>query len=636
MHASPERLGGCDVMSGLEHMLLVIGSISIVSAFQGDDRELQESDAALARLTRKHARNQFIMLNCPEYPDPVTGLMTPDPNCNVPWARIASGDAEVEAFQRDYQVEAGDIIAVYAGTTIDLRAVVFIVDFCGWRNPFRSAEEATKAMLRVPGAVEGNLQNYYETCSYGKITLQPNNVAVVGPIAIECNATYSNGVWTVPSNSRSSCGVAEQFSWIQQAEAKAKELFPNDAKLQAILRWPTRRVMVLVPKEAPCPWAGLAYMGSTGDQKSFVKTDPTKTVPVDVRVAYHELQHNMGLQHARRGYDEYGDETDPMGTSPATSQGVHCHNAPSNWRIGWATPVPNGDLTANSFTPSANRRTFVIPDSGRSDKNMVIVSPGSKNVLTRIQRDIITSDVIPYPKYFLSYRVRNTTWGGYDNGLRSTYDRKVLVHQYNGTVSTGFVTEQPNFITSGGADLMLDGPFVPYDSATGLGGGLRFKVISVGDTSATVEVCRMYSRTEGTPGSAECQANIDRDCDGLVGNNDPDCGAAARSPPTPPSPRSPPPPRISSPPPSPPPRRSPPMPRPSPRKRPPPSPRPGSKTTKATVRAPPPPSDEEAVTPYALENDVVPCRQHPLSVVIPALCAIMLQLYLSRTNLWTR
>ncbi|GLC69580.1 hypothetical protein PLESTF_000850900 [Pleodorina starrii] len=376
----------------------VIGSISIVSAFQGDDRELQESDAALARLTRKHARNQFIMLNCPEYPDPVTGLMTPDPNCNVPWARIASGDAEVEAFQRDYQVEAGDIIAVYAGTTIDLRAVVFIVDFCGWRNPFRSAEEATKAMLRVPGAVEGNLQ-----------------------------------------------------------------------------------------------------------------TDPTKTVPVDVRVAYHELQHNMGLQHARRGYDEYGDETDPMGTSPATSQGVHCHNAPSNWRIGWATPVPNGDLTANSFTPSANRRTFVIPDSGRSDKNMVIVSPGSKNVLTRIQRDIITSDVIPYPKYFLSYRVRNTTWGGYDNGLRSTYDRKVLVHQYNGTVSTGFVTEQPNFITSGGADLMLDGPFVPYDSATGLGGGLRFKVISVGDTSATVEVCRMYSRTEGTPGSAECQANIDRD-----------------------------------------------------------------------------------------------------------------------------
>ncbi|GLC71994.1 hypothetical protein PLESTF_001192900 [Pleodorina starrii] len=428
---------------------------------------------------------EFVELRCPVVTDPLTKISKDDPKCNVPILSIAKGRSAVAAFQKKYGVLSGDTVTAtfdiqasssgrrllaggadgsspfklrpesirvvergeqkefYNGTVIELHSVVYLLDFCNWTHPFRSAENA------------------YRTCSFGKTTFHPDNVAVVGPITVDCKGQLARGVLPpVSFDGSSRCGVAEMQYWVQAAEAQAEK----------------------------------------GDYAQ------------DVHLYVHELQHTHGLNHASRGTQEYGDETDPMGNSPGTSQGVHCHNAPHNWRMGWATPVPGGNLNAAHLTLNANRRTFNIPASSITDQNMVIIDLGSKPGGAAAP--------IPYPKYFLSYRVVASTFGGYDGALKASYHQKVLIHLYNGTINdrdanlTKYIDAGPRF--SGADRAFPDGnvwtaPFAPYDVSSNLGGGLRIRVVSVGSTSATVEVCRMFAQTEGVPGSPECRGSADRD-----------------------------------------------------------------------------------------------------------------------------
>ncbi|GLC60859.1 hypothetical protein PLESTB_001684200 [Pleodorina starrii] len=375
------------------------------------ERSLLQDTSADAQL---HGNLDFAMLSCPNVRDPKDGFIKPDPNCDFPPRRLARGSADVDAFMNEFQVQSGDLIAatfdirnqsssttvasggrhllvgdaadegadglnfalrresirvvtradrskeVYTGTTIELRTVVYLLDLCGWLVPWRSPEEFSKFLFRnAPGSFPGNLENYYQTCSYGKTTFRPENVVIVGPIQVDS--------------------------------------FPN------------------------------------------------------------------------------------------------------------------------------------------------------RNVFTA--------------------------------------------------------------------------PFIPYDARTNMGGGLRIKVVSVGGMSATVEVCRMYARTEGTPDSPECQANLDRDCDELYGYSDPDCTTVAPAP-TPASPRPLPriPPMQRSPSPPPPPRSPPSLSR-----RPPPSPAP-----KPPKRPRPPPMTTAANDDYTFPIDgfdmssgVVGCRKCLFCAVMPVLFAIL-------------
>ncbi|GIL56913.1 hypothetical protein Vafri_12193 [Volvox africanus] len=300
--------------------------------------------------------------------------------------------------------------------------------------------------------------------------------------------------------------------WRIGADTQAQKLAASDPNLSSILQWSQRRrVMMILPPETKCNFNGIADASCVGSIcRSFINTKS----PLDVNVLFHELQHNHGLNHAGRNELEYGDPTDPMGDSPASGQKVHCHNAPYNWRIGWARPIAGGLLTAANFTPAANRFVLTIPASGTTDMNMVIVNMGSSSPQAG-------ASFITYPKYFLSFRVRNVTFGGYDSGLSAAINQAVVIHKYDGTMndrdaskSTLVAIGGPRFDSFDPAFPARDvwtGPFTPFNSTSGLGGGLRVKVVSVGPSSAVVEVCRMYSQTEGKPGSAECQANLDRD-----------------------------------------------------------------------------------------------------------------------------
>ncbi|GLI64477.1 hypothetical protein VaNZ11_007752 [Volvox africanus] len=560
-----------------ERYITAVGTVAIMSAFGRPPPPDEKPLSPASTLDESPADNwhvattvntDLVELRCPELRNPATGFLMSDPNCKVPLRRLMRGSQAVAAFQRENKVltgdkfkavfdiidkntvkaptlnstrrqlpattvgipqlrpgsfrllERGDQKEMYTGAPIQLRAVVYLLDFCGWKNPFRSAEEFRKYIFNEPGSVEGNLQNFYQTCSFNKTLWDPSSVVVLGPFTVDCKGVYIRGIFSTAFDASTRCGPGEQASWVYAAESQAQKVATKGSVLEAVLQYPTRRrVLVVLPAEAKCGFAGLADVAcSSITCRSYIKG----TSAAEVSVLFHELQHNIGLSHAHRGFEEYGDPSDPMGMSMRGSQAVRCHNAPYNWRIGWATTVPNGNLTAGNFTLASNRIRLTIPGSGFTDANMVIVNLG------RAAHEAPLRSI----QYFLSYRVRNETLGGYDRGLPSSYSQKVLIHTYDGTFSerdfnrSDFIDAGPRFLQKDPAFPAGDvwtGPFTPFNSTSGLGGGLRIKVVSVGPSSAVVEVCRMYSQTEGKPGSAECDSNLDRDCDGLLAAVDPDC-----------------------------------------------------------------------------------------------------------------
>lgn len=208
---------------------------------------------------------------------------------------------------------------------------------------------------------------------------------------------------------------------------------------------------------------------------------------------------------------EYGDPTDPMGNTYTNASmpntAVHCHNAPYSWRLGWAGPIAGGDLTAGDFTPTRSRLILTIPAASVSDKNMVIVDLGTS---ASGKHQPAGNATIAYPRFYISYRVKNYTFGGYDGGLADAFNQKVLIHEYNSEVVPIMFDQNKTSVHA----IRTMGKFwrSPFIMGTGgLGGGLQVRVLSVGPTSAQVEICRMYGLIEGIPGSEECQANLDRD-----------------------------------------------------------------------------------------------------------------------------
>ncbi len=115
------------------------------------------------------------------------------------------------------------------------------------------------------------------------------------------------------------------------------------------------------------------------------------------------------------------------------------------------------------------------------------------------------------------------------------HSNRLIIHAFNGSqterdynrsllIDAGPKFSKPDPYVGNGS--VWASPFVPYNASSGLGGGLRIKVLRTGPTSVDIDVCRMYGTKEGAPGSEECYAGQDRDCDGLYGLEDPDCAGS--------------------------------------------------------------------------------------------------------------
>ena len=170
--------------------------------------------------------------------------------------------------------------------------------------------------------------------------------------------------------------------------------------------------------QSDCGWAGLAYVGGT---QSYVSE------PQSMMVFAHELGHNLNMAHAGTDPEndkvmnaEYGDSSDPMGSSRA----VHNFNGPHGHQMGWFNAFPGA---VQSVTTSG---LYSIAPLGNT------VPDGSTPQVLRIAKPS-TGDY-----YYISYRQPT----GFDASLTSTYTQGVNLHHYKGSgyAFTYFIKSLPD------------------------------------------------------------------------------------------------------------------------------------------------------------------------------------------------
>ncbi|KAG2437926.1 hypothetical protein HXX76_005542 [Chlamydomonas incerta] len=461
--------------------------------------------------------------------------------------------------------------------------VLYLLDFSscpgsGMAAPAALTPEAARSLLlptppnddnaAASGvAATSNLKAYQEICSYGSRRVNSSAVAVVGPVPVPCtgalthprprkdlvglspaaadalrmNSTHA-GWWDLSR----SCSPADMNAIERAAEAFAQQLVAKDPssaegrKLRAILQWREhRRNIYVLPPGSSCAqsWPAIAEVSCTSSTCGvFVDAStltPNAGGPHPPHILMHELLHVQGLTHADRGSVEAGDPTDIMGTFGGAGAGLLCPNAPNMYRIGWVKHINEpgtkpfqitttgafGNLTAANFSGDSGNwiMRLVLPAQGTREDNMIVVNVGAENNLINAKR------AAGAQTYYFSYRVRNTTAGGYDSGLPSDFHKKVLVHAYNGIQSQRVFGFKPNLLDWGpsfqqnGTDTWTS-PFLAID-ANGLGGGVRLVVQNVNDTQAVVDICRITENGR----EDSCTDGLDNDCDGHPDAEDPDC-----------------------------------------------------------------------------------------------------------------
>lgn len=166
------------------------------------------------------------------------------------------------------------------------------------------------------------------------------------------------------------------------------------------------RIYVLPPySQLPdCGWAGLAYVGGS---KSYIAE------PQSMMVYAHELGHNLNMAHAGTDPEndgvmnvEYGDASDPMGSSRA----VHNFNGPHTHQMGWFNAFPNAVQTVTASGSYQLAAIGTMPD-GTVPQTLRIFKPNTSEY------------------YYLTYRQAS----GFDASLSSTYTQGVNIHRYKGS-----------------------------------------------------------------------------------------------------------------------------------------------------------------------------------------------------------
>ncbi|GFR41949.1 hypothetical protein Agub_g2744 [Astrephomene gubernaculifera] len=499
-----------------------------------------------------------------------------------------------------------------ASSSASLPTVVFLLDTCGWKNPFRSAQGFKKYLLGdVPGAVENNLQSLLHTCSLGAMQLRPESTLVLGPFAVPCSGntrilttTTANSSSSAPSgtvrltagwDASQRCGAAEVEAWRWAAErklAKAAARGGPDSTAALLASAPRhyrsqggRTSLLLLPDQLPCGWSALGEAGCGGPSCEVLMRAGLARQP---QVLLHELMHTRGvMRHAASGGDPAGDPSDPLGdlspsltsasssSAPNATTKLLCPNAVSASRLGWAAPIASASAPSSSSAPNASSdsasaetapgtissssssstsssssprsygrisvssfsygdwiRGLILPVAGTTANSFIEVHLGAASINPYTWQPV--GATVPYPTIYLSYRVRNKTYGGYDSGLPEALSRKVHIHTFNGSLfnprdynvsnledwGPRFNRPDPASDWAGNGDMWASE--FALDGATGLGGSLVVRVVSVGPTEAVVDLCRRTVARED-PYDDSCYDGLDNDCDNRVDEWDPDC-----------------------------------------------------------------------------------------------------------------
>lgn len=420
---------------------------------------------------------------------------------DTPWVSAASGKRII----RKYKIKTGDLVSVnttrrrqlsaplkdvvtftvlqqapnskeiFTGSPININSIAYIISMksCGFPAPI-TPDGLRKIWFN--NNTYPNMKDYFSTCTYNKIVFSEKNNIILGPIDVPCIGNYTRGSLVFPYNSSRLCTSTEQYSWVTYAEEWSKNNGYNWTNINQ------RRIIMILPGATKCAWAGLSPVGCYKSCALYIKGAYAQ----DFGVVFHELGHSIGLMHASKGTNEYGDASDAMGDDGIKANGYICMNAPNMYHVGWSSYIGNlqENQVNNAKTNTNIPMVWKIPPTSQSDKAFLKIN-----------------------NYYVS--MRRKVAKRYDGGLANAFNNKVFVHQYKGDqIERDF--NMSSLIT-----------YMTVNGTWKSPSGIRIDVQKILTDGALVRVCWMTATNE--TGLDLCSNGLDDDCDGLIDNADPSC-----------------------------------------------------------------------------------------------------------------
>jgi hypothetical protein len=227
-----------------------------------------------------------------------------------------------------------------------------------------------------------SFKNYFAECSQGRKLFLPQNNMIISNLDFPCYGTSKSGY----RYNMNQCNMEEMYSLAEYVEEYAHSQNIDMSKYKSRI--------ILLPKDTPCWWAGLASIGC--DRACYVWTIMSKSMPFTVLM--HELGHNNGLMHSNIPSKEYGDSSCTMGMSPQV-----CFNAPQSWRLGWHRPLSTIYISSSS---SFKTKAYQLPcQQNTTHPSFVLL-------------------IKDQTAYTVSYRCN---YGKYENAL-GDFDKSISIH----------------------------------------------------------------------------------------------------------------------------------------------------------------------------------------------------------------
>ncbi|PRW55912.1 hypothetical protein C2E21_5247 [Chlorella sorokiniana] len=302
-----------------------------------------------------------------------------------------------------------------------------------WTLEGLATETVSRDQLRAtvfgPNTKGESVASMFRDCSYQQTKVAAEAAKggskVMNYIALPCTGSV-NGI----AMQWNSCDADD---WVAAASALAQQQLA--AQGDSLTNYPYQ-VFLLPNRPADCYWGALAW--ASGQSVAVQALGDVALAPF---VYVHELGHTLGLEHAGKGDNVYGDDTATMGGFPpggGLSDGGtdRCHNAPQSWQLGWTDAVR---LDATTLKAGASRAVDIYLPTQSAP------SSGVPQVL-RVVPNWLTSTA--GLRIWASYRTRE----GGDNDMGATLTGKV--HIYTGSIDGAndwIVTNWEASLTLGGA-----------------------------------------------------------------------------------------------------------------------------------------------------------------------------------------
>lgn len=163
----------------------------------------------------------------------------------------------------------------------------------------------------------------------------------------------------IPCDSQNAYPTCNVYDWANYAD-----VYVSQVLRVPLIKYNTR--MYILPPNSGCGFGGLGMIGPCEPE---CRVWINGKISNEVAVYFHELGHNLGLNHASHLGDQYGDFTDTMGYCC----NIRCLSAPNTFRLKWSAPQFQRNIPFTSpqtYTLKPNQY-ILLPDKGRQEHTFV-------------------------------------------------------------------------------------------------------------------------------------------------------------------------------------------------------------------------------------------------------------------------